>query len=325
MDLYALRVAHLTDLSCTGATGQRAWIRIGGYGEEIGGTVPKGKQGLAFQVMASDLFVYNGTTGPGAVVKAVVDHGVVTGYRIEDPGIYRQPSQVAVLLKGRTAGDSACEAMPTGLRGMLIADPQHPGLRKLFRITAETPGSGCSPNLHVAVPDLPPASFGIEIAATDSTFYDLTDDGVGAIAGIVDRGSDGTVFYHPHAWNVVDMFDAWGHDSLVDPEIDSVYAFGIRMRYGDSTTITRPAFIYLPHAAYAAVGDFHFDRESRNTRIVDPVCLSRNPNEGYTQLSGVSGPFLFQDRASGSPSGPRVPEGLEIRSNRICELPAKNP
>lgn len=319
MDLYALRVAHLQDLSCSGATGARTWVRIGGYGSDIGGTVPKGMQGLAFQVIASDIFIYNNTAGPGADVIARVENGRIGGFSLQQSGQYRQPSTAPVLLKGARAGSRVCDVMPQGLEAHLIEDPAQPGMRKLASITSQTSGSGCAPDLHVAVPDMPPALYGIEIAATDSTFYDLTDDSVGISAGIVDRGSDGSVFYHPHAWNVRTMFEAWGHESIVDPEIDSVYQFGVRVRYGDSTVITRPAFIYVKHKAFEAAGDFFFDEGTSNTRIVDPVCLNLDLNEGYAQLSGpISQSYKAGGFVSPWTSHEKFQSGLQLAHNRSC-------
>ncbi len=321
MDLYALRIAHLSDLSCLGATGSRAWIRIGGYSTEIGGTVPKGLQGLAFQVMASDIFLYNGG-GPGATVRPRVVDGRIAEYVIESAGLYRNQARAPVLLKGSTAGDVPCAVSPSGLEAQLVEDDAHPGMRKLLRITSATSGSGCKSLLHLAVPDMPQAQYGFEIAATDSTFYDLTDCSVGTVAAITDRGSDGTVFYHPHGWNVTDMMDAWGHDSIVDAEIDSIYEYGIRVRYGEFTTITRPSFVYLKDPAYDASGDFFLDEGSRNTRIVDPVCLSRQPNQGYARFASRGGAFLPGYGSTRWPEGefwpgPR-PIGLAVEGDRPC-------
>ncbi len=327
MDLYALRVAHFSDLSCMGATGPRAWVRIGGYGADIGGTVPKGMQGLAFQVMAQDIFVYNNGAAPAATVRPRVVQGRIVDYTIDSQGQYRNQAHAPVLLKGPMAGDVPCAEMPKGLEAQLVEDGLHPGMRKLARITAASSGAGCKSPLHVTVPDMPQAQYGFEIAATDSTFYDLTDDSVGTVAAITDRGSDASVFYHPHGWNTADMMDAWGHDSIVDAEIDSIYAFGIRVRYGESTTITRPLFVYLKGPEYDAAGDFYFDEGSRNTRIVDGVCPNRPPNEGYARFASRGGAFL---PGYGSPRvaddqpwpGPR-PAGLIVEGSLSCGTAAK--
>ena len=327
MDLYALRVAHFSDLSCMGATGPRAWIRIGGYGADIGGTVPKGLQGLAFQVMAQDIFVFNNSATPAATVRPHVVGGRVVDYTIESGGLYRDKTRAPVLLKGPIAGDVPCAEMPRGLEAELVDDGAHPGMRKLSRVVAQSSGSGCKSPLHVTVPDMPQAQYGFEIAATDSTFYDLTDDSVGTVAAITDRGSDASVFYHPHGWNTTDMMDAWGHDSIVDPEIDSIYAFGIRMRYGEATTITRPLFVYLKGPEYDAAGDFYFDEGSSNTRIVDAVCPNRPPNEGYARYASRGGAFVpgyGSTRVSEGESrtGTR-PLGLKIEGGLSCGTAAK--
>ncbi len=322
MDLYALRVAHFSDLSCMGATGPRAWVRIGGYGADIGGTVPKGMQGLAFQVMAQDIFVYNNGAGPAARVHPRVVGGKIVEYTIESAGIYRNQAHAPLLLKGPVAGDVPCAEMPKELEAQLVEDGAHPGMRKLARITAASSGSGCKSLLHVTVPDMPQAQYGFEIAATDSTFYDLTDDSVGTVAAITDRGSQASVFYHPHGWNTTDMMDAWGDESIVDPEIDSIYGFGIRVRYGGSTTITRPLFVYLKGPEYDAAGDFYFDQGSRNTRIVDGVCPNRPPNKGYARFASVGGAFLpgygSLRVADDEPwPGPRPP-GLTVEGALSC-------
>ena len=322
MDLYALRVAHFSDLSCMGATGPRAWVRIGGYGEDIGGTVPKGLQGLAFQVMAQDIFVYNNSAGPAATVRPRVVGGRIAEYTIESAGTYRNQTHAPVLLKGPVAGDVPCAEMPKGLEAELVEDSAHPGVRKLARIASASPGSGCKSPLHVTVPDMPEAQYGFEIAATDSTFYDLTDDSVGTVAAITDRGSDASVFYHPHGWSTTDMMDAWGHDSIVDAEIDSIYEYGIRVRYGNDTTITRPIFVYLKGPWYDAAGDFFFDEGSSNTRIVDQVCPNRPPNDGYARFASRGGAFLpgygFPRAAKGQPwPGPR-PAGLIVEGSLSC-------
>ena len=327
MDLYALRVAHFSDLSCMGATGPRAWIRIGGYGADIGGTVPKGMQGLAFQVMAQDIFVFNNGAGPGAVVHPRVVGGRIAEYTVQPGGLYREKVRAPVLLKGPSAGDVPCAEMPQGLEAQLVEDGAHPGMRRLARVVAQSSGSGCKNLLHVVVPDMPQAQYGFEIAATDSTFYDLTDDSVGTVAAITDRGSDAAVFYHPHGWNTTDMMDAWGHDSIVDAEIDSIYGYGIRVRYGELTTITRPLFVYVKDSAYDAAGDFFFDEGSHNTRIVDPVCPNRSPNVGYARFASRGGAFLpgygSSRVAEGEPwLGPRPP-GLTAEGALSCGSAAK--
>ena len=323
LDLEALRVAHLEDLSCTGATGEEAWVRIGALPKQSGGVVPDGYNGASFQVIASDLFVYHNGMAPEAEIKADLSHGSVQHYEVLHPGQFRESGQVPVLLKRTFGGKAPCRVMPQGLSGQVVADAQHPEFYRLAGVSQLSGGEGCSDDLGVIAVDMPAARYGFEIFATDSSFYDLTDDSLGREAGISDRGSGGTTFVHAHVWNTWGGLELWGDESVISPELDSEYGYGIRFRWGKGSAVLNPTFVYLRHPAYNDMVEYLFDPDATDMTIAQEACGLVDPNPGHMQFAWVDRPTGLEygaltgsDFHQGYPLA--LPHGLHTSGLSFC-------
>ena len=326
--LYALGVAHLDDLGCRGATASgpgSSWVQIGGLPTRYGGDAPDGYQAIGFQVMANDIFVYHNAYATTSKIGATIVGGHVTAWPVLNSGNFREPIDQLVVVKGPNAGIPLCSVMPTNVLAHMIPDPAHKGLYKIGSVTSDTPGSGCSGTASIGITDMAAADYGFRIAATDSTFRDLTDDSVGRVAAISDRGSAATTFYGAHVFSIPTAFEVWGGATWNDSEVDLVTKSGFYFRYGSHTIVNNTKFVSVTGPAYGSVADYVFNDGVTDTTISGQSCNPLNPNPGYVQFVGTTGAFDLgygpqtpSAKAAGIHRAHLLPTNLTVRDAPPC-------
>jgi hypothetical protein len=290
MDLGALRVSRLEDISCTKAIGQDHWVQIGNLDQV------KGEYGSGFQVMVNDLFVFNNATSSlqWARVQPEVTNGSFDKVEILDGGKYRQTGTVPVILMGYGAGKDPCAQMPKNMMAHLDRDPNSKdGFNKVVSVTQDSPASGCVGPIYAQIPDIPAAKYGIKLAVTDSTFYDLTVDSAGRSAAIANLIGGDNLFIHAHAWQTPVLFESAGNDSWEAPECDNPihYCFAFR---GKGAQVVGPSFYWSQNKSQlvAGSGAYYSDSQASRTQIVQENCGPiLQDSGGYQRFVSTSGPL----------------------------------
>ena len=292
MDLDTLRVAHIEDISCTGATGSDHWVEIGNTDRS------NGKHGTGLQVMVNDLFVYNNATGAAQWAKAQVQpsNGSLGSFQIINGGSYRQSGSVPVVLMGYGGGATPCAHMPSAVTAHLQPIPGSPDkFSTVSSITQSGQASGCAGPIYVQVPDLPAATYGIKVAVTDSSLYDLAVDSVGTTAAIVNFLGGEDVFVHAHAWQTPVLFQSYGADTWISPECDNPihYCFAFK---GKGAVVINPAFYWFERTStqLAGSGAYFSDTSASDTQISHEFCgINPQDSGGYQRFVSASGPLAI--------------------------------
>jgi hypothetical protein len=326
MDLEALRVSRIEDISCTKAIGDDHWVQIGDPNP------PKGIQSTGFQIMVDDLFVFNNATAATqwAHVQPSVQAGSLSGYSVTDGGLYRQKGTAPVQLIGYGAGSQPCKVMPTGVLAHLEPDPGTKGaMNRVASITQDTPGSGCTDAIYAHVLDIPKAKYGIQLAITDSTLKDLTVDTVGTTAAIASMIGGANVFLHAHAWQSPVLFQTAGNDVWIAPECDLAvhYCFVFKGRY---SSVTDPIFYWSRSndPAFQGSGSYFSDVSGSDTQISSEDCGGNlQDSGGFQQFVAPEGPLELGSQSFAKRfavlggrschSATHLPQGVSVESARV--------
>jgi len=190
LDASSMRETAFKNISCEHATGPLAWVKFGTY------TEPTDASGSNFDMDIGPIHVIGPFGNPAKITANVAGGNIsTTGYTVTNGGsLYYNGPTVTAYLIGYGAGANPCTTMPTGLHATVSGG-------SVISVSSATPASGCSGNVYVYAPDLPPAAYGFYNAfTTDSTFTDIIVEGVGNVAAIYDFGNAANVWIHPHSW-----------------------------------------------------------------------------------------------------------------------------
>ena len=290
MDLEALRISRIEDVSCTKAIGPHHWVQIGDPNQ------PKGVQTTGFQVMVDDLFIFNNATAvtQWAKVTPVLQGGAITSFDLASGGAYRQTGTVPVLLTGYGSGSQPCKVMPTGVVGHVEKDSASPyALNHVVSVTMATGGSGCVAPIYAHILDIPKAQYGLQLATTDSTLKDITVDTVGTTAAIASMIGGANVFIHAHAWQSPVLFQTVGNDVWSGSECDLPlhYCFEFRGRRS-STSNTIFYWSKSNDTAFQGSSGYLAGPSALDTQISMEDCGTNLQNSGgYERFVGPNGPL----------------------------------
>jgi hypothetical protein len=298
----ALNVAYIDNIICQNAIGHDYWVELGDPNP------PGGYIGNNYTLYSSRLLAATGGNPISSWASLTAPSGGNGTWTVNSPGSYQNNAPPGFIWP---VGYKECSTVGTVTVTMAGTGP--------YTVSSVTSSGFTCPavTLEAVVPDIYNTTFGIELNSTDSTFTDLTCEGLGNSACIMNYGSD-VHFLHAHPTTApILVQDAGTVNVWDDLYLDSAFHLGLDIyTYGNVFNSVGSTW----NAQYPGSLEIYFESQLYNniapTVIGTHACVGTIPT-GYVLFANSSGPI------PDAGTGPYFPSSL-VLGNGVTDCSTQN-